>query len=85
MNEWQVSFGLASQFWFLTPYGGVDYLNSRMHIEHGPSTSSIIYQNEESWGYFYGGTISLGPKLFITFERRVRNEFSYSLSTTAVF
>ncbi|MCC6127791.1 MAG: hypothetical protein IT584_01125, partial [Chlamydiae bacterium] len=26
MKEWQVNFGLASQFWFFTPYGGVNYL-----------------------------------------------------------
>lgn len=85
MKEWQVNAGLASRFWFLTPYVGVNYLNSRMHIEYGPITSSIIYQNEEPFGYFYGATLSLGPKLFVNFERRVRNEFAYTLSTIAVF
>jgi hypothetical protein len=85
MKEWQVSAGLASRFWFITPYGGINYLNSRMHIEYGPVTSSIIYQNEQALGYFYGVTVAFGPKLFVNFERRVRNEFAYTLSTIAVF
>ena len=85
MREWQLSCGLASRFWFLTPYVGIDYLRSKMHIQHGPSTGSVTYHNKERLGYFYGLTLSLGPKLFATFERRVRNEFSYTFSTVAVF
>ncbi len=85
MKEWQMGAGLASRFWILTPYVGVDYLRSRMKIQKGPATPAIFYENEQTTGYFYGATLSLGPKFFINFERRVRNEFAYSLSTIAVF
>jgi len=85
MQEWQVSAGLASSFWFLTPYGGIDYLHSQMHIQHGPATPSITYHNERTIGYFFGFSLSLGPKFFATFERRLKNEAAYTFSTIAVF
>ncbi|MDP1608735.1 MAG: hypothetical protein Q8L98_05430 [Chlamydiales bacterium] len=85
MKEWQASIGLASRFWIITPYGGINYLKSRMKIQNGPETPAITYKNEHALGYFYGGTLALGPKFFINFERRVRNEFAYTLSTIAVF
>ncbi|MBS0624586.1 MAG: hypothetical protein JSS32_00875 [Verrucomicrobia bacterium] len=85
MNEWQINGGLASRFWFLIPYVGVNYLRSRMHIQHGPATEAVNYHNKEHIGYFFGLSLSLGPKLFVNFERRIRNEFAYSFATTAVF
>lgn len=85
INEWQLSLGLSSKFWFLTPYGGVTYLHSRLNVRGGIDVPPLYYKNEEKYGYFYGITLSLTGKFHLTFERRVRDEFAYSGALTAVF
>ncbi|MBX7066506.1 MAG: hypothetical protein K1X28_04690 [Parachlamydiales bacterium] len=78
LREWQASLGLSSRFYFLTPYAGVTYLRSKLHAD-------IRYHNDVNWGYFYGLTVSLTGRLHVNVERRVRDEFAYTLSTIAVF
>ncbi len=78
LREWQVSLGLSSRFFFLTPYGGATYLHSKLNAE-------TKYRNELKWGYFYGLTLSLTGRLHLNFERRVRDESAYTFSTIAVF
>jgi hypothetical protein len=85
LEEWQLSLGLSSRFFFLTPYGGVNYLHSRLHVQEGPTVAALNYRNEADWGYFYGLTLSLTGRLHLNFERRVRDEFAYTFSTIAVF
>ncbi len=78
LDEWQVNVGLASKFFFITPYAGVNYLHSRLDAQ-------TDYRNAVNWGYFYGGTLSLTGRLHLNFERRVRNEFAYTFATIIVF
>ncbi len=78
LNEWQGSLGLSSRIFFLTPYGGVTYLRSKLHAQ-------IDYTNDVNWGFFYGLTVSLSGRLHLNFERRVRDEFAYTFATIAVF
>lgn len=85
LREWQVSTALSSRFFFLTPYLGITYLHSRLHVAAGPETPSINYYNEKKFGYFYGLTVSLTGRFHINLERRVRDEFAYGFSTIAVF
>ncbi len=85
LREWQLSLGLSSRFYFITPYGGATYLHSRLHVNEGPEFPSLNYRNQDKLGYFYGVTLSLTGRFHLNFERRVRDEFGYSFSTTAVF
>jgi hypothetical protein len=85
LDEWQLSLGLSSRFVFLTPYGGVTYLHSTLHVQEGPDISSLNYRNQVNWGFFYGLTLSLTGRFHLNFERRVRDEFAYTFSTIAVF
>lgn len=78
LDEWQGSLGLASRFLFLTPYFGGVYLHSRLYADK-------TYHNKDKWGYFYGITLSLSGRLHLNFERRMRDESAYTLSTIAVF
>jgi hypothetical protein len=78
MNSWQISAALSSRFWFLTPYGGATYLRAHLHAQTN-------YHNDVNWGFFYGLTVSLTGRLHVNLERRVRDEFAYSLATIAVF
>lgn len=78
LDEWQLSAGLSSRFFFITPYGGATYLKSKFQADRQ-------YHNAVNWGYFYGLTISLTGRLQLNFERRVRDEFAYTFATTAVF
>jgi hypothetical protein len=78
LDEWQISAALSSRFFFLTPYGGGTYLRSKLHADTN-------YHNAESWGYFYGLTVSLSGKFHVNFERRMRDEFAYTVSTIVVF
>lgn len=78
MRSWQGSLGLSSRFYFLTPYGGATYQKAKLHAETN-------YNNSVNWGFFYGLTISLTGRLHVNLERRVRDEFAYSLATIAVF
>lgn len=85
LREWQISAGLSSRFFFLTPYGGITYLHSKLHVQEGPEVPSINYYNEKKIGYFYGLTVSLTGRFHVNLERRVRDEFAYAFSTIAVF
>lgn len=85
IREWQVSAGLASRFFFVTPYGGITYLNSKLDIHSGVGIPPLYYRNKEHFGYYYGLTLSLTGRMHITMERRVRDEFSYSIAATLVF
>lgn len=85
MREWQCSLGLSSRIWILTPYGGVTYLNSKLNIHSGSDLPAKYYRNEQNIGYFYGGTLSLTGRFHINFERRVSDEFAYSIAGIAVF
>jgi hypothetical protein len=85
LNEWQTSLALSVRFIFLTPYAGIDYLHSHLHVQGGPQVKAINYYNEEKFGYFYGLTLSLTGRFHVNIERRVRNEFAYGFSATAVF
>jgi len=85
MREWQFSLGLSSRLWIFTPYGGVTYLNSKLHIHSSDDVPSLYYKNAENFGYFYGLTLSLTGRFHVNFERRVRDEFAYSLAGIAVF
>jgi hypothetical protein len=78
LNEWQISAGLSSRFFFLTPYIGATYLHSRL-------SADVEYHNAASWGYFYGLTASLTGRFHLNFERRMRDESAYSFATIAVF
>lgn len=85
LEEWQVSAGLSSRFFFATPYAGATYLSSRLHVQKGPDIPSINYRNAVHWGYFCGLTVSLTGRFHLNFERRLRDEFAYAFSTIAVF
>jgi hypothetical protein len=85
LREWQLSGGLSSKFYFFTPYAGVTYLRSRLHIESTNQAPAVTYVNQMNWGYFFGFTISLTGKFHVNFERRLRDEFAYTFSTIAVF
>ena len=85
LREWQVGAALASRFYFITPYAGTMYLRSKLHINSGPETGVIDYYNKRNWGFFYGVTLSITGRLHITLERRVRDEFAYTIGTNAVF
>lgn len=85
LTEWQGSLGLSSRFFFVTPYAGATYLQSKLHVESGPETGSIDYRNKYKIGYFYGLTLSLTGRFHLNFERRIRDEFGYTFSTIAVF
>ena len=85
MNEWQTSLGLSSRIFFLTPYGGITYLAAKLNIHSGTEVAPIYYRNKDNIGYFFGLTVSLTGRFHLNFERRVRDEFSYSLAATAVF
>lgn len=85
LEEWQASVGLSSRFFFLTPYGGVSYLHSRLHIASGSEVGPISYRNQDRWGYFYGLTLSITGRFHLNVEKRVQNEFGYTFSTIAVF
>lgn len=85
LSEWETALALSAKIFFLTPYGGVDYLYSNLYIQGGPAVPALNYYNQEKIGYFYGVTLSLTGRFHLNFERRVRNEFAYGLSATAVF
>lgn len=85
LNEWQISAALASNFFFLTPYGGGTYINSKLRIGKSPEVGSFDYKNTFNFGYFYGITLSLSGKFHLNFEQRFRNEKAYTFSTIAVF
>ncbi len=85
INSWQTNLGLASRIFFLTPYAGVSYLSAQLNIHSGADVPPIYYRNGDKIGYFFGMTLSLTGRFHINFERRVRDEFSYSLAATAVF
>lgn len=85
LSEWQLSFGLSSRIFFLTPYFGGCYLSSKLHIGSGPDIGSFNYKNENSFGYFYGVTLSLSGSFHVNFEQRFRSENAYTFSTVAVF
>ena len=67
LREWQVSGGLSSRFWFITPYGGITYLYSKLHIDAGNDVRAISYTNEENIGFFYGLTLSLTGRFHLNF------------------
>lgn len=85
LDEWQISLGLSSHFFFLTPYGGATYLSSKLHVAGGPEVGSFDYKNKYSIGYFYGITASLTGRFHLNFEQRFRDEKAYTFSTIAVF
>jgi len=85
IREWQVTAGLASRLFFFTPYGGVVYLFSKLNIHGTDDVPPLYYKNQQKFGYFYGFTISLTGRFHLNFERRMRDEFSYSFATIAVF
>lgn len=85
LKEWEIGAGLSSRFAFLTPYAGCTYLRSNLHVESSPEIGAIDYQNAVRWGYFYGLTLSMSGRFHVNFERRMRNEFSYTFTTIAVF
>jgi hypothetical protein len=85
LREWQFSGALSSRFWFLTPYIGGTYLNSRLHVTSSAETGPINYHNEKKLGWFFGLTVSLTGRFHFNLERRLRDEFGYTFSTIAVF
>lgn len=85
LEEWQLSLGLSSRIFFLTPYAGGTYLNSHLHIASSPEVPSLNYKNKYSFGYFYGITASLTGRFHLNFEQRFRDEKAYTFSTVAVF
>lgn len=85
LREWQISAALASRFYFITPYVGTLYLQSKLHINGGPNTEGIDYYNKKNWGFFYGVTVSITGRLHLNFERRVRDEYAYTFGSVAVF
>lgn len=85
MHEWQFSLGLSSRFWIFTPYGGASYLATRVNIHGAGDVPPLYYKNRENYGFFYGLTISLTGRFHINLERRVRDEFAYSIAGIAVF
>lgn len=85
LSEWQFSGALSSRFAILTPYIGVTYLNSKLHVASSPETGPIDYHNEYKFGWFFGLTLSMTGRFHLNFERRLRDEFGYTFSTIAVF
>lgn len=85
LSEWQLSLALSSRIFFLTPYAGASYMNSKLHIASGPEVGSLDYKNQYRIGYFYGITASLSGKFHLNFEQRFRDEKAYTFSTIAVF
>ncbi len=60
-------------------------MSATLDIQKGPESSHLSYKNQKNIGYYYGATLSLTSKFLVTFERRVRDEFAYMVSTQAVF
>ncbi len=85
VDEWQLSLGLSSRIFFLTPYAGGTYLNSNLHISSAENVGSFNYKNKYSFGYFYGITASLTGRFHLNFEQRFRDENAYTFSTIIVF
>ena len=85
LREWQIGAALSSRFWFLTPYIGVKYLRTTLRIQEGPENSTLTYRNHPRIGYYFGATISLLNTIFVTVERRVRDEFAYMGTAYAAF
>ncbi len=85
LSEWQLSFGLASRIFFLTPYFGGCFLSSKLYVSSGPTIGPFSYKNENRLGYFYGITLSLSGSFHLNFEQRFRSESAYTFSTVAVF
>lgn len=85
LREWQLSGAASLRLFFLTPYAGITYLRSQLQVAAGPDVPGLTYRNQDNLGYFYGITLSLTGRLQLNFERRVRDEFAYTFSTTAVF
>ena len=85
IDEWQISAGISSRIYFLTPYGGITYMKAKLNIHGTDEIPPLYYENQERIGYFYGFTISLTGRFHLNFERRVRDEFAYAFSTIAVF
>lgn len=85
LNEWQTSLALSARIYFISPYAGIDYLHSHLKVQPGPQVKTINYYNEQSFGYFYGLTLSLTGRFHFNIERRVRSEFAYGFSAIAVF
>jgi hypothetical protein len=85
IDEWQVNLALAARLYFLTPYAGGTYMRAKLNVHSGIDVPPLYYQNKENFGYFFGLTISLTGRFHLNFERRMRDEFSYSFATIAVF
>lgn len=85
LEEWQISAGLSSRLYFITPYIGGTYLHSRLKVESSSESGSLEYKNQYNFGVFFGATVSLTGRFHLNFERRVRDEFGYTFSTVAVF
>ena len=85
LREWQAGASLASRLWIFTPYAGIQYLSTKLHIQSGPDNSVLNYHNKSTIGYYYGLTLNITSKFLVTFERRVRDEFAYMFSTQAIF
>ncbi|MEN9654759.1 MAG: major outer membrane protein [Chlamydiota bacterium] len=85
LREWQCNLGLACRIAFLTPYVGVTWLKSRLHVTSGPETAPVTYHNSHPFGYVFGLTLSMTGRFHVTAERRITDEFGYTFSTVAVF
>lgn len=85
ISEWDASGAAALKLWFLCPYAGLQYINSKLEIGAGPQNPKLKYHNRESMGYFYGLTLLLSSKFMVSGERRTTGEFAYTLSTEAIF
>ena len=85
LDEWQISLGLSSRLWIFTPYGGATYLNSKLKVHSSRYSPELFYENAQNFGYFYGMTVSLTGRFHVNLERRVSDEFAYSIGAIAVF
>ncbi|MBM3184269.1 MAG: hypothetical protein FJZ64_03080, partial [Chlamydiae bacterium] len=74
LREWQFSGALSSKIFFVTPYIGMTYLSSHLHIDATSETGPIEYKNRYTFGWFYGFTISLTGRFHFNFEQRLRDE-----------
>lgn len=85
LRQWQAGAALSSCFWCLTPYIGAKYSHTTLRIQEGPENSTLTYENRPRFGYYFGATLSILDKVFITVERRLRDESAYMGTACAAF
>lgn len=85
LREKQISFAAARKMGFLTPYFGLSYLKSELHMKADGVENSLYFKNSTKFGLYVGGTLLLTSRFQITAEGRFLNEDAFSISIMTLF